>query len=78
MAQMNDDFALVSPCIGVCQIDARSGFCMGCWRTIAEIAGWSQMDASARRAVIEHMRHRQRAAGADRRRRNRRRTARNR
>ncbi|MBK1622851.1 DUF1289 domain-containing protein [Afifella marina] len=32
----------VSPCTGVCEIDAGSGFCRGCARTSDEIAIWSR------------------------------------
>lgn len=31
-----------SPCINVCQMDAGSGLCRGCFRTLDEIAGWSR------------------------------------
>jgi predicted Fe-S protein YdhL (DUF1289 family) len=30
-----------SPCIRVCMVDGRSGLCLGCFRTLAEIARWS-------------------------------------
>jgi predicted Fe-S protein YdhL (DUF1289 family) len=40
-----------SPCISVCRMDAASGFCEGCLRTIEEIAAWSAMDDATRRAV---------------------------
>ena len=40
-----------SPCTSVCRMDSRSGFCEGCLRTLPEIAGWSRMDAAARRGV---------------------------
>lgn len=29
-----------SPCVSVCQINARSGFCVGCGRTREEIIAW--------------------------------------
>ncbi|HVU81024.1 MAG TPA: DUF1289 domain-containing protein, partial [Rhodanobacteraceae bacterium] len=32
----------VSPCIGVCRMDA-DGLCIGCRRTLAEIARWGTM-----------------------------------
>lgn len=41
-----------SPCIGVCTLDAN-GLCRGCLRTMAEIAGWSQMDDAERRHWME-------------------------
>jgi predicted Fe-S protein YdhL (DUF1289 family) len=32
-------------------MDARTGWCDGCLRTIDEIAAWSRMDDDAKRAV---------------------------
>ncbi len=40
-----------SPCISVCRMDARSGWCEGCLRTIDEIAAWSTLSDEAKRAV---------------------------
>ena len=40
-----------SPCTGVCKMDAATGWCLGCARTIDEIASWSRLDDAARRAV---------------------------
>ncbi|WP_238136925.1 DUF1289 domain-containing protein [Variovorax sp. JS1663] len=40
-----------SPCISVCRMDAASGFCEGCLRTIDEIAAWRTMDDADKRAV---------------------------
>jgi uncharacterized protein len=40
-----------SPCISVCKMDAPTGWCEGCLRTIDEIAGWSRMGDTERRAV---------------------------
>ena len=42
-----------SPCILVCSIDMKTGFCFGCGRTRDEIAGWLTMNDGARRAVIK-------------------------
>ena len=41
-----------SPCISVCVMDADSGVCLGCVRTLDEIASWSVLDASAKRRVL--------------------------
>jgi predicted Fe-S protein YdhL (DUF1289 family) len=41
----------ISPCIGVCVIDAASGWCRGCGRTIEEIAGWLDFTAAERRRI---------------------------
>ena len=40
-----------SPCISVCSMDERTGWCQGCLRTLDEIADWSAMDDRAKRAV---------------------------
>jgi predicted Fe-S protein YdhL (DUF1289 family) len=40
-----------SPCINVCRMDASTGWCEGCLRTIDEIAGWSICDDQEKRAV---------------------------
>jgi predicted Fe-S protein YdhL (DUF1289 family) len=41
-----------SPCVKICTLDARSGLCLGCGRTIDEIARWTAMSAAERRRVI--------------------------
>jgi predicted Fe-S protein YdhL (DUF1289 family) len=38
-----------SPCVKLCIIHEDSGFCMGCYRTRHEIAGWSRMSGEERR-----------------------------
>ena len=40
-----------SPCRNVCHMDAASGYCEGCLRTIEEIAGWSGMTDADKRSV---------------------------
>jgi uncharacterized protein len=30
-----------SPCISICQMNAKTGLCTGCHRTIDEISNWS-------------------------------------
>ena len=42
---------LPSPCISWCRMDAASGLCDGCLRTIDEIAAWGMMDDGRKRAV---------------------------
>lgn len=44
-----------SPCINVCRMDARSGLCLGCARTLDEIAGWSQASEAQRQAVLAQL-----------------------
>jgi uncharacterized protein len=56
---------VASPCINVCTLDAAS-VCIGCGRTIDEIARWSGMNAEERRQVcinaVERCRQRLRGA----------------
>ncbi|TMH69644.1 MAG: DUF1289 domain-containing protein, partial [Betaproteobacteria bacterium] len=33
--------AVKSPCIKVCQMDPQHGLCLGCRRTLDEIARWA-------------------------------------
>jgi hypothetical protein len=42
---------IASPCIDICRMDAHSGLCEGCLRTIDEITAWSRMDDATRREV---------------------------
>lgn len=51
-----------SPCIGVCRMDPNSGWCMGCWRLLGEIAAWSTMPEDAKRAVWAELPQRRAAA----------------
>ena len=41
-----------SPCVKICTLDARSGLCLGCGRTIDEIARWTAMSAAERARII--------------------------
>ncbi|HEX8011896.1 MAG TPA: DUF1289 domain-containing protein [Casimicrobiaceae bacterium] len=47
--------ALASPCNSVCVIDAPTGLCAGCYRTLDEIAGWIDLSAAARRALLAEL-----------------------
>lgn len=40
-----------SPCVSVCRMDARSGLCEGCFRTLDEIAEWSGASDDEKRAI---------------------------
>ena len=44
-----------SPCVKICTLDARSGLCLGCGRTIDEIARWSAMSAAERARVRDEL-----------------------
>jgi len=40
-----------SPCKNICVMDDTSGYCVGCGRTLDEIAFWSVLDDDDKRAV---------------------------
>lgn len=42
----------LSPCVNICVMHPAEGICVGCYRTMEEIAGWGGMSADARRAVL--------------------------
>jgi predicted Fe-S protein YdhL (DUF1289 family) len=56
---------LSSPCIDVCTMDAKTGLCIGCARTIAEIAGWSAMSEAERRSIMAGLPARLASLGPD-------------
>ena len=39
---MDKGIKIPSPCVGVCQINASTKYCLGCWRTLKEVAHWSR------------------------------------
>ena len=41
-----------TPCINICTLDRASGLCLGCGRTIDEIARWSTMSAAERQRIM--------------------------
>ncbi|MBL0374871.1 DUF1289 domain-containing protein [Rhizobium sp. KVB221] len=41
-----------SPCILVCSIDDKTGFCFGCGRTREEIGAWIDYSSSERKAIM--------------------------
>ncbi|MFO1281275.1 MAG: DUF1289 domain-containing protein [Burkholderiales bacterium] len=55
---------VVSPCRSICVMDDAVGLCVGCFRTLDEIAAWSRYDDARRRAVIAELPERERCARA--------------
>ena len=47
-----------TPCVKVCTLDARTGLCLGCGRTIDEIARWTTMGAAERARIMRELRTR--------------------
>jgi hypothetical protein len=43
---------ITTPCVQVCMVDGESGLCLGCFRTLKEIATWSRLDEAERLALM--------------------------
>jgi len=54
--------AIESPCVRVCVIEASSGWCRGCWRTLDEISFWVRYTSEEQRQVMQHLAARRAAA----------------
>jgi hypothetical protein len=55
-----------TPCINVCVLEAATGLCAGCGRSLDEIARWSTMSADERRRIMARLAELRRAAEAER------------
>ncbi len=44
---------VASPCNKVCTMDPGTGFCIGCMRTMEEIAAWPTLDEGERQRIVE-------------------------
>ena len=53
MSALLDD--IPSPCINVCRMDAAERYCVGCRRSLEEIARWSRYTTAQKRAVIARL-----------------------
>jgi hypothetical protein len=45
--------SIATPCVKVCMVDPGSGFCLGCGRTLPEIAQWTRFTPQAREAIMD-------------------------
>ena len=61
---MSDAASVPSPCTNVCRMNASTGLCEGCMRTLDEIAGWSTMNGDEKLAVWDELAQRRAGAGA--------------
>ena len=52
-----------TPCIAVCMIDPKTSLCLGCGRTLPEIARWHRMNTAERQAVMAQLAARMADAG---------------
>ncbi|MGD9980748.1 MAG: DUF1289 domain-containing protein [Hyphomonadaceae bacterium] len=47
--------SISSPCINVCAVSGQTGLCIGCGRTLAEIAAWASLDEPRRKAIMAEL-----------------------
>ena len=46
---------IATPCVKVCYVDGKSGLCLGCFRTLPEIARWSRFSDEERAAIMSEL-----------------------
>ncbi|KVM95698.1 Fe-S protein [Burkholderia pyrrocinia] len=51
--------AVKSPCIDICSFDGRTGFCIGCLRTLEEARTWKKMTDHRRHQIVNDRARRQ-------------------
>ena len=56
------DLPVRSPCVSICALDGDD-LCIGCYRTGTEISQWGAMSDEQRKAILEKVGERERAAG---------------
>jgi uncharacterized protein len=44
-----------SPCKAICVLDADTGWCQGCWRTMEEISHWMLYSPEEKLAVLRRI-----------------------
>ena len=44
-----------TPCVKVCIVDGASSLCLGCYRTLAEIGGWSGLTDEQRAEIMSEL-----------------------
>jgi len=49
---VNGETRALSPCTGICTLDAGGRICISCGRSIEQIACWSALTDAQRRAVM--------------------------
>lgn len=65
-ARSNPADEVLSPCVSVCAVDPAGGYCLGCYRTLDEIAAWISIDSAERLAVWDAIDARRKADDAHR------------
>ena len=46
---------IATPCVKVCIVDGESGLCLGCYRTLGEVARWSSLSERERGVLMDEL-----------------------
>ena len=46
---------IATPCVKVCVVDGESGLCLGCYRTLREVAAWAGFDDAERERLMAEL-----------------------
>lgn len=44
-----------TPCVKVCVVDGESGLCLGCYRTLHEVAAWTRFSDAERETLMAEL-----------------------
>ena len=47
--------SIATPCVQACIVDGPTGLCLGCYRSLAEIGGWSQLTDDQRAEIMAEL-----------------------
>jgi len=50
-----------SPCENICQLNPQTGYCIGCLRTLDEIADWLEMSNDEKLGLLARLDERRKA-----------------
>jgi predicted Fe-S protein YdhL (DUF1289 family) len=52
---MSEPPEIATPCVKVCVIDGESRLCLGCYRTLVEVASWTRLSDEERAEIMAHL-----------------------
>lgn len=52
MSAAMSETPIATPCVRICIVDGESGLCLGCYRTLAEVAAWGRLTDERRAAIM--------------------------
>ena len=50
---------MMSPCKGICTLDTQREYCVGCFRTTAEITDWYKLPLQDKERIIKECKERE-------------------